>query len=241
MKSTTTKFLTLLFTITLFTSCNINMFNRVNGNKNVVTEDRTTKEAFTTIKVSSGLDLFISQGSKNKIIVEADENLQEIIITEVKNGELKIYSEKNIWRAKARKIYVTVKNLETLTATSGAEVYAKESLKVNNLRISATSGAEINISVNANTVETNATSGADIEISGISNKYITNATSGASIDAYELKSKNVIAKVTSGADINLFVSEKLDAKATSGGDIDFKGNPKKVDKKSTSGGSISAE
>jgi hypothetical protein len=223
MKSTTTKILTFLFIITLLSSCNVNMLNRVNGNKNVVTEDRTTKEAFTTIKVSSGLDLFISQGSKNKIIVEADENLQEIIITEVKNGLLKIYTEKNIWRAKARKIYVTVKDLETLTATSGAEVYAKESLKVNNLRISATSGAEINISVDANTVETNATSGADIEISGIANNYITNATSGASIDAYELHSKNVTAKVTSG------------------GDIDFKGNPKKVDKKSTSGGSISAE
>jgi hypothetical protein len=29
--------------------------------------------------------------------------------------------------------------------------------------------------------------------------------------------------------------------ATSGGDIDYKGNPRQVNKKSTSGGSISAE
>jgi hypothetical protein len=241
MKTTITKILTFLFVTALLSSCNVNMLNRVNGNKNVVTEDRTTKETFTKIKVSTGLDLFISQGNKNKITVEADQNLQEIIITEVRNGELKIYTEKNIWRAKARKIYVTVKDLETLSATSGADVYAKESIKVNNLRISATSGANIKFTVDAETVETNATSGSDIEISGITNNYITNATSGASIDAYELQSKNVTAKVTSGADINVFASESIDAKATSGGDIDFKGNPKKVDKKSTSGGSISAE
>jgi hypothetical protein len=241
MKTPTTKILIVLIITTLLGSCNVNMFNRINGNQNVVKEDRTTKEDFTKIRVSTGLDLYISQGSKNKITVEADENLQEIIITEVLNGELKIYVEKNIWRAKARKIYVTIKNLEAITATSGSDVYTNETLKVNNLNISATSGANIKISVEANTIETTATSGSDIEISGITNDYFSNATSGASIDGYELKSENATVNVTSGASINVFASESINAKATSGGNIDFKGNPKKVDKKSNSGGSISAQ
>ena len=241
MKTPTTKILIVLIITTLLGSCNVNMFNRINGNQNVVKEDRTTKEDFTKIRVSTGLDLYISQGSKNKITVEADENLQEIIITEVLNGELKIYVEKNIWRAKARKIYVTIKNLEAITATSGSDVYTNETLKVNNLNISATSGANIKISVEANTIETTATSGSDIEISGITNDYFSNATSGASIDGYELKSENATVNVTSGASINVFASESINAKATSGGNIDSKGNPKKVDKKSNSGGSISAQ
>ena len=241
MKTTITKFLTVLFVTTLFSSCAVDMFNRVNGNKNVVTEDRSTKESFTEIKVSNGLELHLYQGSKNKIIVDADENLQDIIITEVNNGVLEIYSEKSIWRAKSKKIFVTIKNLESVTATSGADVYAKETIKVDDIRVSSTSGADINISVDANTVETSSTSGSDIEISGVSNKHISSATSGASIDAYDLHSKIVIVKVTSGADINVYASESLDAKATSGGDIDFKGNPKNVNKKSSSGGDISAK
>jgi hypothetical protein len=241
MKTPIKKVLTLLFIATLFSSCAIDMLNRVSGNRNVVTENRSIKEDFTRVRVSTGIDLHISQGSKNKIVVEADENLQEIIITEVDNGVLKIYSEKNIWRAKSRKVYVTIKTLEAIAATSGADVYAEETLKVNNLKTSATSGAGINISVDANTIETSATSGADIEISGIANNHISKATSGASIDAYQLRSKNVTARVTSGADINVFASESIDAKATSGGDIDFKGSPKQVDKKSSSGGSISAK
>ena len=52
-------------------------------------------------------------------------------------------------------------------------------------------------------------------------------------------SKNVIVNATSGAGINIYASEKLDAKANSGGDIDFKGNPKSVNKNSSSGGDIS--
>jgi hypothetical protein len=241
MKIANHKILTLLFVATLFSSCAVDMFNRVNGNRNVVTEDRSTKENFTKIKVSTGLDLYISQGTKNQITVEADENLQDIITTEVNDGILKIYSEKNIWRAKARKIYVTIKNIEAITATSGSDVYTNETLKVNNLNISATSGADIHISVDADTVKTTATSGSEIEVSGVSNNHTSKATSGASIDAYQLRSKNVTARVTSGADINVYASESIDAKATSGGDIDFKGSPEKVNKKTSSGGSVSAE
>lgn len=241
MKTSTKSLFTILFLATILSSCNVNMFNRINGNRNVVTEDRNLKEDFTKIKVSTGLDLYISQGSKTDITVEADENLQDIIITEINDGVLKIYSEKNIWKAKARKVYVTVETLEGVTATSGSDVYTKETLRVNDIKISSTSGADIRMSLNANSVSSSATSGSDIEISGIANNHSSSATSGASIEAYNLRSKNVNVKVSSGADINIYASESITAKASSGGDIDFKGNPKKVNKKSSSGGDISAK
>ena len=92
------QFLTIAFVAVLLTSCNMGMFNSVNGNGNVVTNDRTSQEDFTKIKVSSGLDLYITQGSNKEVILEADENLHDIIFTEVRDGELRIYSEKSIWK-----------------------------------------------------------------------------------------------------------------------------------------------
>ena len=241
MKTSTKTFFSILFLATLLSSCNVNMFNRVNGNRNVVTENRNLKEDFTKIRVSTGLDLYITQGSKTDITVEADENLQDIIITEIKDGVLKIYSDKNIWKAKARKVYVTLETLEGISATSGSDVYTRGTLKVNDIAISSTSGADIRMSLDANSVTSSATSGSDIEISGTSNNHTSSATSGASIDAYGLRSKNVTVRVSSGADINIYASESIAAKASSGGDIDFKGSPKNVTKKSNSGGSISAK
>lgn len=241
MKTITKKLLSILFLATLLSSCNVNMFNRVNGNRNVVTEDRKANEDFTKVKVSTGLDLYLIQGNSTKITVEADENLQDIIITEVKNGVLKVYSEKNIWRAKSRKVYVTLKTLEGISATSGSDVYSDKTLKVNDISVSATSGADIRISLDANAVTSSATSGAGIELTGIANNHTSSATSGASINAYDLQSKNVTVRVSSGADINIYASESIAARASSGGDIDFKGSPKEVTKKSNSGGSISAK
>lgn len=240
MKNSISKFIAILFLITIFTSCSVDMFNGVSGNRNVVSQDRTISENFTGIKVSTGIDLYISQGSKNQVKVEADENLHDIIITEVVNGVLKVYSEKNVWSAKARKVYVTIKNLELLTATSGSDVYSKGVIETKEISIATTSGADIRIAVNAVSVATSATSGSDINISGVTSNHASSATSGSSIDAYDLESENTIANVTSGADINVHASLKLEARATSAGDIDYRGNPKQINKKSSSGGSVSA-
>ena len=215
------------------------MFNKVSGDRNVVIKERKPEANFTGIKVSSGIDLFISQGNTNAITVEADENLHDIIITEVRNDVLKIYSDKNIWRAKARKVYVTVENLSLLKATSGSDVYSKTIIKIDEISISSSSGADIRIEVEAESIETSASSGSDIKISGTTINHASNASSGSSINAYNLKSENVIAKASSGANIDVFASHKIEAKASSGGDVDFKGNPTKVNKKSSSGGSVS--
>jgi hypothetical protein len=233
MKTILSKLTILILVALTTTSCAIDVFNKVTGDRNVVTKDRNITADFTGIKVNTGLDLYITQGIENSVTVEADENLHAIIITEVKDGVLKIYSEKNIWRAKARKIHVTVINFNKLTATSGSDVYGNGTINTDEISISASSGADIKIAIAAKSVETSATSGSDIRISGTSENHASSATSGSSIKAFDLISENVIVKATSGADINIYASNRIEAKANSGGDIDFRGNPKKVNKKAT--------
>lgn len=241
MKKSINQFLTILFIATIFTSCGVDMFNRIEGNRNVVVEERKPQEQFSSVKVSAGIDLYISEESTNSITIEADENLHENIITEVENGVLKVYPKKYIHRAKAKKVFVTAAVFNSISATSGSSVYSENTLRSKEISFSATSGADINVSVNSESIETKTTSGSDIKISGNTKNHASSATSGSSIDAFNLKSENVIARATSGANINVYASQKIEGKATSGADIDFKGNPKNVNKKTSSGGSISRD
>ncbi len=96
MKLSIIKTVSILFITLFFSSCGVEMFNGIKGNNNVVTKDRSTTAEFSKIKVSNGLDVEIFQGNENKIILEADENLHDIIFTEIENGVLRIYSEKSI-------------------------------------------------------------------------------------------------------------------------------------------------
>ena len=61
------------------------------GNGVVVTEQRPINGSFNSIEVSTGIDLFLTQSESPSISVQADENIQELIITEIENETLKIY------------------------------------------------------------------------------------------------------------------------------------------------------
>ena len=240
MKTTINKLAIILFVATVFTSCGIDMFNRIDGNRNVISEKRNIDNDFTRVKVSSGIDLYIKQGSKASLTVEADENLHDYIITEVDNGMLKIYVEGNIWRAKARKVYLTVTTLEELRATSGSDVVSENVLKAKDLEVSTSSGADMRIEVDAINVTSSSSSGSDLRITGKSESHSSNASSGSSVKAYGLESRDVTARVSSGADISVFASKSINARASSGGDIRYKGSPEKVTRKTSSGGGVSS-
>ncbi len=239
MKNVTIKIIATLFASAILTSCNIDIFSRVSGNGNVVTIDRRISDDFSEIKVSRGINLFITQGQYNKITIEADENLHDIIITEVKNNTLKIYSKKNIWKAEAKKVYVTFKEVIGLKASSGSSIYGNETIETDDISIEASSGADIKINLESNNTEIESSSGASIKITGKSTSYDVSSSSGSDADVKKLEGKYVKAKASSGASIKVYASEEIEAKASSGGSIIFSGDPKSVNKKSSSGGSVS--
>ncbi len=235
---TTKNLIAILFIATTLTSCNVDFLNRVQGNRNVITKQRKVNEDFTRVKVGNGLDLYVSQGDTNSITVEADENLHELIITEFRSGMLKIYSEKNIGRAKAKKVYVTIKNLEELKASSGSNLYSQNTLDANSLDISVSSGASMKVEVKANTITASSSSGADMRLIGEADNFEGSASSGSSTKANKLKVRNATVKASSGGDISIHTTESINARASSGGDIRYYGEPKTVSKNSSSGGSI---
>ena len=241
MKIQKTTLIILLCVASLFISCGVEMMNGVTGNRNVTRENRKISATFTDIKVSNGIELHLNTGSKNKVTVEADENLLGLIKTKIEDGVLKVYSEKNMYRAKSKKVYVTIIQLNNVEASSGSSVLSKDTFNTKSAKIKASSGADISIALNSETIETKTSSGADIKISGKAINHNATASSGSSINAYNLKSTHVVANANSGGDIDIYASESLEANANSGGNIDFKGSPKHITKNSNSGGSISAK
>ncbi|HEY9220683.1 MAG TPA: head GIN domain-containing protein [Lutibacter sp.] len=229
-------YLTLLFTAS---SCIFDGVVGIKGNRIVVSEDREIRSDFEIINVQQGINLFITQGKPTKMSVEADENILDLLITEVKNNELNIYFEKNVNQAKARNVYLTTENISKIKASSGASVTSENTLQTTLLKLDSSSGSTIKIHANASEIKTESSSGSSIKLYGKCNTFSAEASSGSSINAQELKTANAKTATSSGASIDVFVTGKLTAKASSGGDIDYEGNPSEVDKETSSGGSVS--
>ena len=227
--------LSITATLIFFASCNI---TGIKGNKNVVKQTREIKENFTSVKVSEGINLFLSQGDKSKVITEADENIQEFLITEVENGTLKIHFSELIGKVAAKNIYVTMPVIEKITASSAADIKAKTLISSDNLTIDASSGADIEARIETANLTCKSSSGADIDLTGNCGTANFQASSGADIDAKDLEADTVTVKSSSGGDISVFVKKSLTADASSGGDVSYYGNPEKIDINTSSGGDI---
>jgi len=238
--TTVTKIIVSIVLATLMLSCNlgINLGPGVSGNGNVVTDERSINESFNEIEVSRGLDVYLTQGDQNSIEVEADENLQEIIVTEVRNNVLEIYADENIRHSQSKKVYVTFKAVERISSSSGSDVYSTNTIKSEFLELSTSSGSDMELSIDTEKVSCDSSSGSDLKLSGKTNTLHAEASSGSDIKAGDLTAVSSRVKASSGADITVNTSEELIAKASSGGDIKYFGNPEKVQKSDGVSGSI---
>ncbi|TXG39124.1 head GIN domain-containing protein [Seonamhaeicola maritimus] len=221
-------------------SCNfdMNFSTGVKGNGNVVTAERDITESFSIIKATEGLDVYLTQSNEAEIAVEADENLHDLILTEIENGVLKIHTKQSIGRASAKKIHVSFKDISSIVSTSGSDVYSTNTISADELTLKSTSGSDMKLSINATILNCTSTSGSDLRLSGKTQKLIAQATSGSDIKAGDLEAESSQVKATSGADITVNISKELTASATSGGDIKYYGNPEKVNKNNSSAGSV---
>ncbi len=235
----TIKIILSLILIATLTSCQYDLnIGQVNGDGDVITEERHVDQDFEQVRGSRGLDVYLTEGNENKIVVEADENLLDLIETTVSNGKLTITSSKNIGRAKAKKVHVTYVKLTNIEASSGSDVIGNSVIKSETLTLDSSSGADLEVEVFAKDLYVETSSGADIEVTGKSSTLYANASSGSEIDAKKLEVTNCNAKASSGADITVTVNNKLNAKASSGGDVKYYGDPVSVSKKDSSSGSI---
>ncbi len=238
--TTLIKFIVATVLSLMLLSCNfdMNLNSGVRGNGNVITTDRNISASFTSLKATEGLDVYLTQSNTESISVEADENLHDLILTEVEDGVLRIHTKENIGRASSKLVNVSFKDISSITSTSGSDVYSTNTITAERLDLKSTSGSDMTLDVNTSILNCKSTSGSDLRLSGKTIKLYAEATSGSDIKAADLSAESSEVKATSGADITVNTSKALTARATSGGDIRYYGNPETVDKSDSSSGSI---
>jgi len=232
------KYLTILVILTGITVCaNGQIRKTVYGDKNVVKKERPAG-SFSGIKVSTGIDVYLTQGDKMSITVEADENLHEYIQTEITNGTLKVYSDANIRSAEMKRVYVTMKDINYMSTSSAGDIIGETPVKTENLRLSASSAGDIKIETYAKNIDIDVSSSGDLTLSGETDILDADLSSAGDLNAFNLKAREARISVSSAGDADIYVTEKLTAHASSAGDVNYKGDPEYVDAHSSSAGGV---
>lgn len=230
-------FLIIILTLGI-TICSDGQIRRtVYGNNHVIKKEREAGK-FTGLRVSSGIDAYLKQGDNESIAVEADENLHEYIITEIRDGVLHIYTEANIREAEMKRVYVTMKEISSLKTTSAGDIIGETPVKTDNLELSASSAGDIKLEVHVKEIKADISSSGDVTLNGETDILNADLSSAGDLNAYGLSVREADVSASSAGDADISVSERLKARASSAGDINYRGNPKYVDAHSSSAGGV---
>jgi hypothetical protein len=217
---------------------NAQLWQSVRGDKNVVISERETGP-FTGIKVSSGVDVILRQGDDISVEVEADKNLHQYIITEVRNGILNVYvDDVSIRDAERKQVNVTMREIRSIRTTSAGDVKGETPITAGDLELSASSAGNISLEIDADEVEVDISSSGDVTLKGKAVILEANLSSAGDLNASGLAVRQANVSVSSAGDADINVSERLTARASSAGDISYSGDPKFVDAHSSSAGGI---
>jgi hypothetical protein len=146
--------------------------------------------------------------------------------------------DKNVRTKSARKVRVSLPVIEALSSSSGATISNTAVIKISSLDLDASSGSEIDLSLEVENLISESSSGSEITLKGKALKLEATSSSGSEINASELLANNVIAGSSSGSSVDVHPIISLDAKASSGSAIKYFNMPTTITKNSSSGGTI---
>jgi hypothetical protein len=196
----------------------------VSGNGNVKTQNREVS-AFNSIRVSGGYEVYLQRGEKESLDIEADENILPVIISEVKDSVLEIYSQKTIFRSKKQKLIITCSKLKSLDLSGATDLKSDSLFVLNNLDITISGAAKIDMKVDADKLNTEVSGSAELVFSGKANEFATSISGAGKINGEKLEVKKCNIEISGMGEAKVNAKEKLDVTISGMGEVEYYGNP----------------
>lgn len=194
---------------------------------------------FNGVKVGEAIKVTLVHGNKYEADITASNIDLDDIETEVFGNTLRIEIKGNQRRNNINvEIVLTYKALASINVSSAAHVKTEGSLRTDNLDLSVSSAGSAWLELDAGSVEVTVTSAGEAELSGRTGSQRVEVSSAGQYDGLAMTSDKAYVRASSAGTAKVLVHKEIDAHASSGGHIKYKGNPDKVYVNSSSGGSV---
>jgi hypothetical protein len=211
----------LLLCVSIVTVC----FSNSTKGSGVVSKKTVEVKYFNNIKLNGSATVILTKGSKEVVTIETDENLIELISTEVKNNILTINEKSNINPSKLF-IYVTFKDISTLELNGSGEFQNTNTLSSDDLTLAINGSGNMNFAnLNVEFLHAYIAGTGNIHIQGNGNKAIYAISGSGNIIADSLSSSKAIVKSDGSGDCRLFASEELKVVISGSGTVHYRGDP----------------
>lgn len=201
MKKQAVYLLAILIGSFYITSCG----NYLEGTGELTTKEMSLDE-FNKFTIEGTIDVRLTQGSPQKVMVTAQPNIIDQLKTNVANKHWKIGFETSIRSAKTTVVEITIPDIEEINILGSGNIDGENDFNLDRLEINVAGSGEVDIFGKATTQEINLNGSGDVK-------------------NFDLLSITTKVAITGTGDVEISSEEELNVQISGVGDVKYKGTP----------------
>jgi hypothetical protein len=140
---------------------------RIEGSGNVITKD-VPVQPFDELTASGVFSVLLTQGDKEQVKIEAEDNLQELFEVSNDGSRLKIGMKKDVnFNSKKKiKVYITFRKLKNMELSMVGNISSDASLSFDDLKIKNSSVGSVDLKMTAQTLDVDNKSVGSVKLNG---------------------------------------------------------------------------
>lgn len=176
----------------------------VKGSGNFVTANRQVS-SFSSVHLYGDAEVTVTFGTTPSVSVTIDDNLQELISTEVNQDELVIRPTTSVSSTQRTTIEIVAVKLEGFHVSGSGKINIKD-----------LQGEKLNLAIHGSS---------DVKVNGkVKNLDVSIGGSGE-LDLDKLEAEEAKISIAGSGDVNVNATKKLDVSIAGSGDVTYVGNP----------------
>jgi len=215
----------------ILASCNLGL----SGNRKVREEAREVAP-YSNIVATGGLEVTISEDGTHKALVKADANLLPYIETKVEEQPLYVSTTKPISSAKELHVFLSTKQLRSVSLSGAVEFKSLGTLKADKLNFEGSGATETKLSLDVNDFVCSLSGASQIDCKGRAENVELEASGASEINWYDFEIENLDIAASGACDAEVFVNKSLRIELSGASELKYRGQPK-IEKTSVSGAS----
>ena len=190
---------------------------------------RETRAAtgFTAIGLTAPVNVDLTQGDVEGLVVEGDQAALADLETVVEGGTLKIRtrSRKAVPGMSKVRVHVRAKTIDALRISGSGDINAP-TLRAPTLKIAVSGSGDLRIGeLDATTVDVSVAGSGDVLVGGKADTLSTSIAGSGDVNAGKLAARTAKVSIAGSGDVTLWAREQLSVSVVGSGDVHFYGDP----------------
>ncbi|MBL7964414.1 MAG: DUF2807 domain-containing protein [Flavobacteriales bacterium] len=197
-----------------------------------------TVEAFHGLVLEGAIDVQVTQGASQQVEVEAQPNLADLLVMDVKNGVCTIRTSK-CWTSKVPfVVHLTTPMLDRVHVMGSGDVKGSSAFKAEKVEVKVMGSGDVALGFEAQQMDVRIQGSGNVKLTGSTRSLDCGVQGSGDVKAKGLRATQVKASIQGSGDVEVNAVESLEANVNGSGDVRYVARPATLTENISGSGSV---